>query len=479
MLVEKQRGALRLAAVSRGAARIGLCPGLPLADARARVPSLAVLAHDPAADATLLESLVRLARDYTPTVAADPPQGLILDIAGCVHLFGGEAGLSDAVTAKLAAQGLTARAGLADTPDAARALARQGVGQIEQLPVAALELEEDAAGALRRAGLRRIGELAALPRAVLAARFGPALTVALARLLGEEEQPFMPAPLVEPVTATLRFAEPIGRTEHVLDAMEALIVEAAAALARRGEGGRVFVLSLHRSDGHVARLVVETGAPTRDAALVLRLLVERIEGLADPLDPGFGYDAIDMDVPVSEALGERQASLAVALDSDDAIRVGEAIAPLLDRMAVRHGPEAVRRCRAGNSHVPERAGWFGGDGAGKGGSWPEPSPRDPPRRPLALLDPPQPVEVIAAVPDGPPRRFRWKGATYRIVRQEGPERIAPEWWRRPEGHGANPGRTRDYFRVEDALGHRFWLFRHGLYGAAATAPRWYVHGFFA
>ncbi|MET0239394.1 MAG: DNA polymerase Y family protein [Sphingobium sp.] len=469
-IIEKQRGALRIVALDPGAVALGLTPGLPLADARARVPDLAAVPAEPEADAALLARLAVAARAYTPSVSVDPPQGLLLDIAGATHFFAdGEVGLAADLTARLAAWGLEARTACADTPDAARALARFGAREVRALPVEALEIGADAHLALKRSGFRRIGELADLPRAPLAARFGTGLPLSLARLLGEEDRHITPAPVVEPVAAILRFAEPIGRAEDVLDAVEALLADLGSELERRGEGGRAFALELHRSDGHVARLLVETGAPTRDAEMVLRLLRERIESLADPLDPGFGYDSIGLAVPLTEMLGLRQGAL-------EKEAVGGALGPLLDRLAVRYGRESVLRFVPGDSHVPERAAWLAAVGETRWTLTAEVG--EPPLRPFTLFDPPQRVEVLAAVPDGPPRRFRWRGGSHDIVRQEGPERIAPEWWLRRGGYGDNPGLTRDYYRVEDKGGRRFWLFRHGFYGEAAANPHWYLHGVF-
>ena len=453
--------------------RLGLEVGQALADARGCVPELAAFPHDPQGDLAFLDRLSRRCDDYTPSVQLDPPQGMVLDVTGCAHLHGGEEALRDSLTAQIAAKGLTVRAALADTVPAARALARYGGDSVAALPIAALEAEPETRHALSRAGFRRIGDLVSLPRKALTARFGAAMTTQLARLLGEEDAHLVPQPWQDAVFAEQRFAEPIGRSDDVLEVIEMLLESAAVQLAERGEGGRRFAARLHRSDGHVAQLEVETGAPTRNPALVLRLLHERIDSLADPLDPGFGYDSVDLAVPHSEALAEAQPTLEA-----ERRHPGE-IGPLLDRLAVRHGPAHMRRFVAGNSHVPERAGKLRPLGARMPTStWLEVSETEPPLRPLILLDPPQKVEVIAAVPDGPPQRFRWRGKPHRVLRQEGPERIAAEWWRRRGGHEDNPGLTRDYYRVEDETGHRFWLFRHGLYGQEAEHPDWYVHGLF-
>ncbi|MDZ7588639.1 MAG: DNA polymerase Y family protein [Parasphingorhabdus sp.] len=469
-LTEKQRGAVRLIAVDPIAASLGITPGLTLADARARVPDLAAIDCNPAADAALLERIGDFCARYSPAVMVDPPATVLIDISGCAHLFGGEHALCDDLCARVGAQRFTPRLGLAQTPDAARALARHGGDDVQALPVEALDMAAEVGVALRRAGLKRIADLAAIPRAALAARFGSDLTLRLARLLGQEDAHIVRRVMAEPVRAETRFAEPVGRNDDVLDTIEALVREVSVTLEQRGAGGRAFAVQLFRSDGHVAQLLVETAAPTRDAQQVMRLIGERIDSLADPLDPGFGYDRIALAVPRFDPLAEAQQQL------DPAPSQKRAIAPLLDRLAVRHGGDALRRFAPGDSHLPERAALLPRfDGALPAMTWPDVAAGEPPLRPLTLFHPPQRVEVLAEVPDGPPRRFRWRGGIYLVVRQEGPERIAPEWWRRR----STPALTRDYYRVEDSAGHRFWLFRHGLYGQEAVTPEWYVHGLFA
>jgi protein ImuB len=472
-LIEKQRGALRIAALDPHAASLGLEVGQALADARGCVPELAAFTHDPLADAALLTRLATLCGDYTPSVQCDPPQGVLLDVTGCAHLHGDEVALRDRIVARIEAEHLTVRAGIATTPQGARALARFGGDDLLDLPLGALNVEAETTHALSRAGFRRIGDLAKVPRTTFAARFGAAMTTQLARFLGEEDAHIVPQRQRERIFAEQRFAEPIGRTDDVLDIIESLLEHTTMRLAERGEGGRRFLARLHRSDGHIARLEVETAAPTRNPALVLRLLHERIDSLADPLDPGFGYDSVDLLVTRSEVLPARQEGLEAERHRPDDI------GPLLDRLAVRHGPARVLRFAAGNSHIPERAGRLESLRATQTGqSWPEARQSEPSMRPLILLDPPQKVDVMAAIPDGPPQRFRWRGKPHRVLRQEGPERICAEWWRRRDGHTKNPGLTRDYYRVEDDTGHRFWLFRHGLYGQEAEHPDWYVHGLF-
>ncbi len=475
-LIEKHRGAMRIMAVSTEAQALGIAPGLALADARARLPDLVAFPHDPAADTRLLDWLADGCARYSPSVAVDPPQGLLLDIAGCMHFYTqGEAELVADMRARLGRIGLSARITCADTPDAARALALFGGDDVLVLPVAALRVAPETHIALERAGLRTLGDLATRPAAPLAARFGADFPTLLARIMGKEDQRITPHRPLPVLFTEARFAEPITQSDAVLAALDALVAEAAVALSARGCGGRGFSARLFRSDGHVAQLVIETGAPTRDVAVLNRLFRERIESLNDPLDPGFGYDMIRLDVPHAEPLGPAQLQLEGGVVAD------AELAALVDRLAVRLGHHRLRRLAAGDSHIPEQTAFELPLSAPRPPAcWPPQAPGEPPLRPLHLFDPPQRIIVLAEVPDGPPRRFQWRRSTHDVLRSEGPERIAAEWWRRARGHmPGNTGLTRDYYRVEDARGRRFWLFRHGLYGTEKPMPDWYLHGLFA
>ena len=304
--VESVAGGVRLKSVDREAARAGLHPGLALADARARIPELEVYDHDPHADHEWLERLADGCQRYTPSVALDEPDGLILDIAGCVHEFEGERRLAADLEDRLARRGLLVRHAFGDTPDTARALARYAGAPapderraVKRLPVAALGLDEDATAALSRAGLKTVGDAMARPLGVIAARFGEAAVMMIRRLDGSVKGPIVPRRTVPAIGTERRFAEPIARTDYALEVLAELAGEAAVQLTERHEGGRRWEARLFRADGLVQRLRVETGQPTRDVALLMRLFRERIDSLADPLDPGFGYDLIRLDVALA------------------------------------------------------------------------------------------------------------------------------------------------------------------------------------
>ncbi len=475
--VEKSGNTIRLNAIDPQAAAQGLAPGLTLADARARCPDLAVFDHDPHADHDWLERLAKGCGRYTPSVAIDAPNGLILDIAGCVHIFGGEQALIDDIEARLARAGVVVDMACGDTPEAARAFARfkcapapDEHAALRRLPVSALGLDIEATTALGRAGLKTVGDVLSRPLAALAARFGAEAATAVRCLTGEVKSPLAPRQHIASISVDRRFAEPIGSVDYILKVLEELTQEAVSELEKRHEGGRRFETQLFRADGMVHHLRIETGQPTRNVASVMRLFRERIGGLADPLDPGFGYDLIRLDVALAEKLD------AIQLKLEGGTAAGGQVDELIDRLGVRLGRGQICRFVKRDTHVPEQAELMLPAATVKAtGEWSGLAVDEPPRRPIYLFDPPQPIDLIMfETPDGPPRRFRWRRAVHEIANAEGPERIAGEWWRR---RGADI-RVRDYYRVEDRRGRRYWIFRHGLY-TDAKPPSWYIHGLFA
>ncbi|MEP6010266.1 MAG: DNA polymerase Y family protein [Parasphingorhabdus sp.] len=476
-LIEKIRGAMVIMAADRQAMALGLGPGMKLADARARVPDLLAFDHEPLADADLLSRLAEACERYTPMVAVEPPYALILDITGAAHLHGHEKALAQDTEDRLDRAGYSTCWALAGTADAALALARHVLkeGAEAQMPVSALAMDAKTHQALERAGLYHIGDIAERPRANLAARFGMELTLKLDRILGREDRPIDPLRRIGNVITERRFAEPLTHIDSALTCLSELFAEASERLNERGQGARMVRMMLFRCDGDIARLGLETGAPTRDIALFTRLLRERIEALNDTLNPGFGYDLIRLSIVASEPLAPQQLRLEGGED-----REGDTVA-LVSQLSTRMSRERVQKFAAADSHIPEQGLLaLPALNAPPPIPWKMPPSDDPPMRPLHLFDPPQRVQVIAEVPDGPPYRFTWRRKIHQVIRYEGPERIASEWWQRKDGQQpGNGGLTRDYYRVEDARGRRYWLFRHGLYGEEKANPDWYVHGLFA
>ena len=500
-------GTVRLAAVTLAAGKAGLFPGQTLADARALSPDVTVLDHDPDGDMTALDMLADWCGRYTPWTAASGLEpggaaGLWLDVSGCAHLFGGEAALLADLTGRLARVGYTARAGLADTTGAAWAAARFGTPAkasevimapgkhpeiLARMPVAALRLPPDTLDSFERLGLRRIADLAALPRAGLARRFGELPGRRLDQAFGRVDEPISPrapAPVWRLRTA---FPEALGREEDIAAAVRSLAEALCNRMARAERGARRLELCLYRVGGRVDTVEAGTSRASRDPEHLMRLLKEQLDRLPEP--PSAAPDALSaaaeamvetltLAATVTEPLKMAQTGLAGGREHDPA-----ALERLVDRLSGRLGADNVRRFEARDTHLPERlqasAPALSGRGGTIRGNWRAGQPR-PPR----LLSRPEEIEAVAPVPDDPPVMFRWRGHLHRLTRAEGPERIAPEWWRNPASTGGTAvldDETRDYYRVEDDTGRRFWLYRAGLYDndrPADRPPRWYLHGFF-
>ena len=499
-LIAKRDNTLRLAALDEGAEALGLDIGLPLAAARARVPDLSVHDANPSADEAFLVAIGEVCRRYTPAFALDPPDGVHLDITGTQALFGGEAALIDDLAGRLRRQGIGARIGVAETSALACALARHGdlkaPAAVRDLPAAALRLDGESLGVLHRLGLRRVGQILDLPRATLVRRLGERLLLRLDEILGLRAAAFDLSP--EPVIFFVqhRLAEPIVLEDQVLRLCRWLAERLSDRLAQRAVGGRTFRLDLFRVDGACKRLVVRSSRPLGDPARIAALFSERLATLNDGLEADFGFDLLRL---TAEGVQKTQGESADFLGADDD---GD-LAALIDRFAVRLGSAAIRRLApAPESRIPERAvkpAPFASSVA-----WSNEAAAiydDALLRPLTLFSPPHPITVIAGVPEDPPQQFIWRRTTHRIVRAEGPERIAWEWWRAPEPKtdaemriegeraaaegarlvgAAEPAadrNIRDYYRAEDEQGRRFWVFREGFY-APGSPPRWFLHGLF-
>jgi protein ImuB len=488
-VVAKKNNALQIFALDDAAARLGLEIGLPLANARAICPQLQVFDADEAADINALNAIACWCDRFTPLVALDSPYGLFLDIAGCVHLFGGEAAMMRLVCDVLTAQGFAVSAAIAGTAVCARTLTRHVHGRIiaegeeadavKPLPVSALGADETVVTGLRRAGLKTIGDVASRARHEITARFGADFTTLLEQALGQSDAPISPRKPLPDYIVEKRFAEPVA-TEAVISAsLSRLAAMLVAAMAQQGKGARRLEAGFFRTDGAVRTIMVDTGQPVTRAEVIDRLFRERLDSLCDPLDPGFGFDLIRLSASRTEIVVQQQRDL------DANVHDNDELAALIDRIAARVGGQRVVVHLPQGTHIPERAAMAAPAqhhlAAAAHAAWPARAEGEPPLRPLRLFERPEQIKVIAQVPDGPPARFVWRRATHAVVRAEGPERVAMEWWR-AQGEML----TRDYFRVEDEAGLRFWLYRDGLYDreivqeeGKAVQPNWFMHGLFA
>lgn len=493
-----------VAAADRTAQEAGLRSGMVVARARALVPGLMVRPADPEGD---LASLKRLAlwllQRVSPVVAVDPPDGIVIDSSGADHLHGGEAALLEGLVARLTHSGLAARAAVADTWGAAHALARyradpvsiappgEVVAHLAPLPLAALRLPEGVVSGLRSLGFVRIDDLIGQPRAPLTRRFGPEPVLRLDQALGLAAEPIDPIRYEEQVTARRVFAEPIGAAETIARYVGRLATDLSARLEERGLGARRLDLLCQRVDSQAQVLRVGLARPQRDAAHLTRLLGAKIE----EIDPGFGIEAMVLTASQVEPLEARQATNTLA-----GVQVPD-LSGLVDTLINRVGTGRVYRLAPVASDVPERsvcrisalvenaAAASSHPGTSPGSVHPAPGlalssalsdhataawPSNWPR-PARLLLRPEPVTTMALLPDHAPAWFRWRGLRHIVRRADGPERIFGEWWAREAERTA----VRDYFRVEDEAGARFWIFRAGDGEDAATGPqRWFLHGLF-
>jgi protein ImuB len=460
---------LEIAAACPAACALGFHPDMALATARAMFAGLDVREADPQGDGAFLARLALFAaRRWTPRAALSGPEGLWLDLDGVAHLFSGERAMCERILLFCARLGFGARIAVAGTAGAAHALARHGAKPVilcptgreaealAALPLAALRLDEESLANARRLSIERIGTLAALPRGPLRRRFGENFLLRLDQALGRAAEPFDPIVPEEPPDATLRFIEPIATPEAINEVLGRLTARLTGRLAEQALGVRRLTLLCHRVDGAVLREEIGTARPTRDAAHLARLMGGRIERL----EPGFGIEAMRLVARRVEPLGAHQ------LSGDPP---PPDLAPLVDRLAGRLGPRRLFRMSAIESDLPERSVRRVGPLASA-----QPWPRWP--RPVRLLSPPEPVEnVLAVLPDRPPRRFLWRGRMHQVRRADGPERLYGEWWR----DSREAETVRDYFQVEDEEGSRFWLFRKGDGEDPRTGDfSWHLQGVF-
>lgn len=521
-IVAERNGAQVLASLNPEAEAAGLRQDQPLRDATAMCPALATRGASPSAEAQFLTALRRWAGKFSPWVAEEPPESLVIDLTGCAHLFGGEAGLLEVIEADCADLGLTVRAGIADTRGAAWALARfagqvsgpsrngdaidqearatraraakrrgwerggrppslpaaatpQGViappggarEAISPLPLAALRLTQEVIDGLHSLGLRRVSEVLELPRAPFARRFGAPALRRLDQALGIEPEPVAPAGAPLHFAARLTFPDPIGLREDIEAGVERLLPPLCARLAEKGRGARWVRLQAFRSDGEV--IVVEVGLaravdqPDRIKPLLWLKL--------DRIDPGFGIDCLRLEASATEPLHATQHAghIVAAQNASGRSQSDTTLEDLIGKLGARLGEESVIRLHPGASHVPEKSVIY------LAAAWSEPYaetwPPPTAHRPLLMFQP-ESIGAPETVP-APPADFRWRNRKMTTRMAIGPERLLPEWWFDDPEWRSGP---RDYWRLETAEGDRLWVFfAHG----KEVTGGWFCDGRFA
>jgi len=459
-----------LATVDAAARGEGLSPGMTVAHARMLVPELVVLDADPEAE---LAGLHRLAvwcqRHYSPLTAPDPPAGLWLDVTGCAGLWGGEEPLLADMHGRLGRGGFAARVAIADTPGAAHAVARNGrraasivppgeaVAAVRPLPVMALRLATETVVGLRRLGFETVEDVMRAPRPQLALRFGSELGRRLDHVTGALFEPIEPVQEPEAIRRRVTFVEPIMTAPAIEIGIEQLVALVQRDLDGRGLGARRLDLFCERVDSTQQAVRIGLAQPTRNAGHITKLLSQQVE----KIEPGFGIEAMVLNVSLAEQL--RPEAVGNLVDREPDVRD---LAALVDSLSTRLGADCLFRAVPVESDVPERSVRSVPPlTAPAGVSWPADLPR-----PARLLAPPEVIETTALLPDDPPALFIWRRERHRVRHADGPERIHGEWWRSEREVEA----VRDYFRVEDEVGGRFWVFRTGV----SNEARWFMHGLF-
>lgn len=511
-LYEKIRGGLRLAALDPEGVREGLRLGQSLADARALLPHLTVLPFEAEFFTAAFADFADWHSNASPLVGVlkdDKPFGdLVLDITGVDHIFGGERKMLHLLVARLRALGYSVNGAVASTIGGAWAASRFAPNTIiephsldqslDVLPIAALRLDENQLALLAQMGLKTIGELRLRPRKPLLARFGASLILRLDQAYGRIEERMVPRLPVSEHFVERKFPDPISLLEDVLLTARDLAQDLAAHLEEQGLGAQAFHLFLYRVDHKVMTLSLNAARVTRDPLHIANMFRHRAERLTEEnYDPGFGIDMVRLAASSLDRLDAAQlGAFSIASGAD-------MLDQLTDRLASRLGAVSVLKTELVESHIPERAARLTpvfGQSKGQETAFPDLE------RPLRLLPLPELVAINAEVPDGLPASMIWRRQQYRLVKAAGPERLSAEWWRRrerlklapdPKPEEPRPGEKpkpppyvpdlplfdpvtgmRDYYVVEDRDGHRFWVFRLGLYGGPVH-PTWYLHGFFA
>ncbi len=470
MLSSAQHGRMVVTAANALAQTQGISIGMSVADARAILPALQVMDDQPALSNKLLKGIASWCIRFTPAVSIDPPEGLLLEVTGCAHLWGGEVPYLKDIIERIHGFGYNVRAGMADTIGTAWAVARFGKGSpivesgrqhaaLLSLPAAALRLEAEVEDRLQKLGLRQVNSFMNMPRTALRRRFGPQLLQRLNQATGQEEENIQPLHPLVPYQERLPCMEPIVHAAAIEIAIQGLLETLCARLQKEQKGLRVATLNCYRLDGKMETASISTNRASCNATHLFKLFQLKI----DTIEPALGIELFTMDASKVEDVKTLQEKLWEQQEGVDEVALSE----LLDRIAGKMGENLIHRYLPDEHYWPERSYKLAESINQKPAT---PWNLDRPR-PLQLLKRPEPIEVTAPIPDYPPMLFRYKNKLHKIRKADGPERIEQEWW-------LQQGQHRDYYQVEDEEGRRYWLFRLGHYDVAKTY-QWFMHGFFA
>ncbi|WP_175632401.1 Y-family DNA polymerase [Pedobacter ghigonis] len=461
-------GRMMVIAANHIANKLGIRTGMPLADARALVHELEVFDEKLGRKEKLLEGLARWAIRYTPLSSTDG-DGILLDISGCSHLWGGEEAYLKDIICRLHSSGYTVKAAIADTIGAAWAFSRYGKGReivqhhqqytaLLSLPPSALRIPAEVNEKLHKLGLNKIERFIKMPRSVLRRRFGEILLQRISQAMGDEPEAFTPVDLIQEFEERLPCLEPIRTATAIEIAIQKLLEKLCQKLKNEGLGIRKAILKGYRIDGKIITSPIGTNRPSDDPSHLLKLFALNISSIA----PGMGIELFSLTAEKTEKMQRQQEKIWSAQAGLDS----QPLAQLLDRVAGKVGKNAIQRYLPKADYWPERAIIQAKDLQDDTSL----SFHNPLNRPIQLLSQPERIDVTAPIPDYPPMLFIYQGERHSIKKADGPERLERAWW-------LESGEHRDYYTVEDEKGNRYWIFRSGHYAAENSA--WYIHGFFA
>lgn len=471
ILVAPERNRIIAMAINPVAKAQGINVGMGAADAKAMVPEIQVIDDVPGQNYKLLKALGEWCIRYSPLISVDMPNGLLMDISGCAHLWGNERDYLKEIITRLRSKGYDVRGAIADTSGAAWAIARFGrvkpiiepgaqAEALLTLPPAALRLEPETLERLQKLGFYAIKNFINLGRSVLRRRFGDAFLLRLDQALGNEDEPLQLLQPVEPYSERLPCLEPVRTAGAIEIAIRTLLENLCRRMEGEGKGVRTAILKCYRVDGQVLQTGIGTNQPTHYVSHLFKLFELKIP----TIEPALGIELFTLDVPKYEDVSPDQEALWAP---EGCGLTDTSLAELLDRLANKIGAGNIHRYLPQEHYWPERS--FKPAISLK--EKPATTWRTDRPRPSLLLNHPERIEVTFREPDYPPILFVYKNKTHRIRASDGPERIEREWW-------IEEGEHRDYYQVEDEEGRRYWLFRLGHYTGEQN-KQWFIHGFFA